>query len=295
MIVVEFLKALLYGIVEGITEWLPVSSTGHLILLGEWLPFRFSEDATLLAEFSEMFDVVIQLGAILAVVVLFRRKLWPFYRGVAESARKETWTLWFKIAVAALPAAVVGVLGDKLLEEVTGKSIDGWLYNAQVVAVALIVYGVAFLLIERLKRPDGLRTETTAAITFRQAFLIGLFQVLALVPGTSRSGSTILGAMLLGLSRPAAAEFTFVLAIPVMVGAGGIKALGFLSYVAESGVAVPAVAWGALAIAFVASFAVSLMAIRFLMDFVKRHSFIPFGIYRILLGVFVLLYFLVIR
>ena len=295
MYVIEFLKALLYGIVEGITEWLPVSSTGHLILLGEWLPFRFTQDATLLSEFGEMFDVVIQLGAILAVVVLFWSKLWPFRRKESAYVKRETLSLWLKIIVAAAPAGVVGVFGDKLLEELSGKSIDGWLYHAEVVAVALIVYGVAFILIERFHRADRIRVETVADISYRQAFCVGLFQILALIPGTSRSGSTILGGMLLGLSRSAAAEFTFFLAIPVMVGAGGIKALGFLSFVAESGTSVPTVAWAVLAIAFAASFAVSMIAIRFLMDFVKKHSFIPFGVYRILLGIFVLIYFLLIK
>lgn len=295
MIVIEFLKAVLYGIVEGITEWLPISSTGHLILLGEWLPFKFTEDATLLAEFGEMFEVVIQLGAILAVVILFWQKLWPFGKSKSPEQKKSTWKLWLKVIIASLPAALVGVIGDKILEKISGKSIDGWLYNATVVAIALIVYGVAFILIERFHKPENTRVHAVGEISCKTALFIGLFQMLSIVPGTSRSGSTILGSMMMGLSRTAAAEFSFFMAIPVMVGASGIKLLGFAGYVAESGVAVPGAAWGILAVAFIVSFAVSMVAIRFLMDFVKRHSFTPFGIYRIVLGVFVLLYFLLIK
>ena len=289
--VVELLKAILYGIVEGITEWLPVSSTGHLILLGEWLPFGFTKDPDLLAEFGEMFEVVIQLGAILAVVVIFWNKLWPFSKQKSVLEKRETWNLWLKVVIASVPAAAMGILGDKLIEKLTGKDIDGWIYNATVVAIALIVYGIAFILIERFRKPDLIRVETTADITCKDALFIGLFQMLSMVPGTSRSGSTILGSMLMGLSRPAAAEFSFFMAIPVMVGASGIKVLGFLSFLGESGVAMPPLAWGILAAACAVSFGVSMLAIRFLTDFVKRHSFAPFGVYRIALGAFVLLYF----
>ena len=228
--VVELLKAILYGIVEGITEWLPVSSTGHLILLGEWLPFGFTKDPVLLSEFGEMFEVVIQLGTILAVVVMFWHKLWPFSKRKSAPEKKETWSLWLKVVIASVPAAAMGILGDKLIEKMTGKDIDGWIYNATVVAIALIVYGVAFIVIERFQKPDRIRVETTADITCKDAFFIGLFQMLSMVPGTSRSGSTILGSMLMGISRPAAAEFSFFMAIPVMVGASGIKVLGFLSF-----------------------------------------------------------------
>ena len=289
--VVELLKAILYGIVEGITEWLPVSSTGHLILLGEWLPFGFTKDPDLLAEFGEMFEVVIQLGAILAVVVIFWNKLWPFSKQKSVLEKRETWNLWLKVVIASVPAAAMGILGDKLIEKLTGKDIDGWIYNATVVAIALIVYGIAFILIERFRTPDRIRVETTAELTCKDALFIGLFQMLSMVPGTSRSGSTILGSMLMGLSRPAAAEFSFFMAIPVMVGASGIKVLGFLSFLGESGVAMPPLAWGILAAACAVSFGVSMLAIRFLTDFVKRHSFAPFGVYRIALGAFVLLYF----
>lgn len=295
MLVIEFLKALLYGIVEGITEWLPVSSTGHLILLGEWLPFAFTKDAELLSEFGEMFEVVIQLGAILAVVVLFWSKLWPFKRNQTAEMKKATWSLWLKVVISCIPAGLVGVVGDKLLEKVSGKDIDGWLFNAVVVSVALIVYGVAFILLERFNKPDRARVESVDGISYRQALLIGLFQILAIVPGTSRSGSTILGSMLLGLSRTAAAEFSFFMAIPVMAGAGGIKVLGFLGYLSDSGVDMPVIAWGILALSFAVSFAVSMVAIRFLTDFVKRHSFAPFGVYRIALGVLVLLYFWIVK
>ena len=294
-VVVEFLKAILYGIVEGITEWLPVSSTGHLILLGEWLPFGFTKDPVLLAEFGEMFEVVIQLGAILAVVVLFWHKLWPFSPKKSTVEKRETWQLWLKVVIASVPAAAMGILGDKLIEKMTGKDIDGWIFNATVVAVALIVYGIAFIVIEKLQKPERIRVETVADITYKNAFFVGLFQMLSMVPGTSRSGSTILGSMLLGLSRPAAAEFSFFMAVPVMVGASGIKVLGFLSFLGETGTAMPLVAWGILGVACVVSFAVSMVAIRFLTDFVKRHSFAPFGVYRIALGIFVLLYFLIVK
>ena len=289
MMVLEWLKAILYGIVEGITEWLPVSSTGHLILIEDWLPFAFVSDAEFLAQFSEMFQVVIQLGAILAVVILFFGKLWPFSSQKTTAEKRATWSLWFKVVVASVPAALVGILGDKLLEKLSGRDIDGWLYNSWVVAAALIVYGVAFLLIEHRHHGTMARVESVDDISYRHAFLIGCFQVLSIVPGTSRSGSTILGAMLLGLSRTAGAEFSFFMAIPAMVGASGIKLLGFGEWVAQSGSSVPLDAWVVLAIGFLVSFAVSLVAIRFLMDFVKKHSFAPFGIYRIALGVLVLL------
>ena len=292
MVIIEILKSILYGIVEGITEWLPVSSTGHLILIEDFLPFRFSEDATFLSEFGEMFQVVIQLGAILAVVVLFWGRLWPFGKNKTSEVKRGTWTLWFKVVVASVPAAFAGIVLDKALEMLTSKDIDGWLYNSLVVAIALIVYGVAFLLVER-RRGRAPRIERVEDITYATALGIGAFQVLSLVPGTSRSGSTILGAMMLGLSRTAGAEFSFFMAIPVMVGASALKVLGFLKYVVESAVSVPTMAWVTLVVGCVVSFVVSLVAIRFLMDFVKRHSFAPFGIYRIALGALVLAVWLV--
>ncbi len=295
MIVIEFLKAILYGIVEGITEWLPISSTGHLILLEEWLPFAFTKDSVLLSEFGEMFEVVIQLGAILAVVVLFWGKLWPFSKSKDVSDRRRTWNLWLKVLIASVPAAVVGILGDKLIEKLTGKDIDGWIFNPVVVAIALIVYGIAFLVIEKLHKSQHTHVNSVEDITYRNAFFVGLFQMLSMVPGTSRSGSTILGSMLMGFSRPAAAEFSFFMAIPVMVGASGIKVLGFFSFLSETGTQVPLLAWGILAAACAVSFAVSMVAIRFLTDFVKRHSFAPFGVYRIVLGILVILYFAIVK
>ncbi len=285
----EILKSILYGIVEGITEWLPISSTGHLIILEDLLPFSFSEDATFRAEFWEMFQVVIQLGAILAVVVLFWQKLWPFSTKKTPTERRATWTLWFKVVVASIPAAFAGIVLDKLLEMATDRDIDGWLYNTVVVAVALIVYGVAFILIEHYNKGRPTRVDAVEDLTYRQALGIGAFQALSIVPGTSRSGSTILGSMLMGISRTAAAEFSFFMAIPVMVGASGIKVLGFVKYLVEGSVSVPAMAWITLGVGCLVSFAVSMAAIRFLMDFVKRHSFAPFGIYRIALGVLVLI------
>ena len=288
MILIECLKAILYGIVEGITEWLPVSSTGHLILVEDFLPFAFTENQALLAEFWEMFEVVIQLGAILAVVILFWSRLCPFGAQKSQAEKKSTWSLWAKVLVASIPAAFVGIVLDKVLEIVTSKDIDGWLYNSVVVAVALIVYGIAFLLIEGRKKDVAPRINTVEEISVKTAFCIGAFQALSIVPGTSRSGSTILGSMLLGLSRTAGAEFSFFMAIPAMVGAGGIKALGFGKWVLEESVSVPMEAWIVLAVGCIVSFAVSMLAIRFLMDFVKKHSFAPFGVYRIVLGVLVL-------
>lgn len=284
---IELLKAVLYGIVEGITEWLPISSTGHLILIEDWLSFRFTQDAVFMDEFWEMFQVVIQLGAILAVVVLFWGRLWPFSKD--RTARRSTLSLWGKVLVASLPAAFAGLVLDKILEKATGKDMDGWLYHSFVVALALIVYGIAFLLIERRGKDRTPRVERLEDITYPMALCVGAFQVLSLVPGTSRSGSTILGAMMLGLSRTVGAEFSFFMAIPVMVGASGVKALGFLKYVWEGAVRVPAMAWITLGVGCAVSFIVSLLAIRFLMDFVKRHTFSAFGVYRIALGVLVLL------
>lgn len=287
---IELLKAIVYGIVEGITEWLPVSSTGHLILLEDLLSFQFAADASFMDEFYEMFQVVIQLGAILAVVVLFWHKLWPFSRRVDANERKATWRLWGRVLVASIPAAFVGLVVDKILESQTGKDMDGWLYNSVVVAIALIVYGVAFILIEKCRKDRAPRIERVEDITLPTALCIGAFQALSLIPGTSRSGSTILGSMMLGLSRATAAEFSFFMAIPAMAGASAIKALGFVKYVLGSGTAVPAMAYLTLAVGCFVSFGVSLAAIRFLTDFVKRHTFSAFGIYRIALGLLVLVW-----
>ncbi len=276
MLIIELLKSLLYGVVEGITEWLPVSSTGHLILLGEWLPLKVSD------RFSEMFDVVIQLGAILAVIVLFFRKLNPFSPKKTSLEKKNTWGLWFRVLVAVIPSGVVGILLDDWL--------DATLYNYVTVAVALIVYGIVFLFIEKFKPAGEAKYTEAGTITYRVAFFVGVFQMLALIPGTSRSGSTIIGAMLLGMSRAAAAEFSFFMAIPTMAGASLVKVVKFMG----DGLTVTATEWGILAVGCISAFVVSLVAIRFLMDFVKKHSFSAFGVYRIALGILVLGYFLLV-
>ena len=274
MLIIELLKALLYGIIEGITEWLPVSSTGHLILLGQLFPLNVS------ADFSEMFDVVIQLGAILAVIVLYFHKLNPFAPSKTPTEKKGTWSLWLRVVVAVIPSAIIGVLLDDWLDE--------HLYNYVTVAIALVVYGIAFIVIEKIK-PSGRAAVTDVQnIGYGLAFAIGAFQMLALIPGTSRSGSTILGAMLLSVSRSAAAEFSFFMAIPTMLGASLLKMVKLLT----SGTTVTAMEWGVLAVGCISAFLVSLAAIKFLTDFVKKHSFSVFGVYRIALGVLVLAYFL---
>jgi undecaprenyl-diphosphatase len=290
---IEILKSLLFGIVEGITEWLPISSTGHLILLDSLLSTNVAPDLGEIfqKEYREMFQVVIQLGAILAVLVLFFEKLNPFSRRKNEAERKSTWHTWGMILIASVPALIFGLGLDFVLEKATGKDMDGWLYNAPVVAAMLIVYGVAFLVIEKGVKRREVRVKTVEEINWRTALAIGGFQALAVIPGTSRSGSTILGSMILGLSRPAAAEFSFFMAIPAMLGASMLKALGFGKYVLGSGASVPAKAWVVLFAAMITAFAVSMIAIKFLMDFVRKHSFAPFGWYRIALGSIVFLYF----
>lgn len=271
----ELLKAVLFGIVEGVTEWLPISSTGHLILLNEFITPNVSD------AFRSMFDVVIQLGAILAVIVLFFHKLNPFSPQKSEGEKKQTWQLWFKVVAAIIPSGIVGVLFDDWME--------AHFHNATVVAIALIVYGVAFILVERrnARRVDGKTVEDVYAIDYKTALLIGCFQCLSLIPGTSRSGSTILGAILIGVGRSAGAEFSFFMAIPTMLGASAIKGLKFLL----SGVAATGTEIGVLIVGCVVSFLVSLLVIRGLMEYVRRHSFSAFGVYRIILGVVVLVYF----
>lgn len=271
----ELLKAVLFGIVEGVTEWLPISSTGHLILLNEFITLNVSD------AFRSMFDVVIQLGAILAVIVLFFHKLNPFSPQKSEGEKKQTWQLWFKVVAAIIPSGIVGVLFDDWMES--------HFHNATVVAIALIVYGVAFILVERrnARRVDGKTVEDVYAIDYKTALLIGCFQCLSLIPGTSRSGSTILGAILIGVGRSAGAEFSFFMAIPTMLGASAIKGLKFLL----SGVAATGTEIGVLIVGCVVSFLVSLLVIRGLMEYVRRHSFSAFGVYRIILGVVVLVYF----
>ncbi len=280
---INLLIAVLFGIVEGITEWLPVSSTGHMIILEEFLKLNVGSNE-FNVEFYSMFEVVIQLGAILAVIVLFFNKLNPLSRKKTVEEKKSTWSLWFKVLVAIIPSGVVGVLLDDFL--------DARLGNYVVVAVALVLYGVAFILIEK-RRDNTLKITDTSAITYKTALLVGAFQVLSLIPGTSRSGSTILGAMLIGLSRTVAAEFSFFMAIPTMLGASLVRSLKFADYVMDEGVAVSLEAWLVLLVGMAVAFVVSMVSIKFLMDFVKKHSFSAFGVYRIALGALVLLCFLV--
>ncbi len=275
---IEILQAILFGIVEGVTEWLPISSTGHLILLNEFIHLDVS------GEFQSMFDVVIQLGAILAVIVLFFHKLNPFAPSKSRAEKKQTWDLWFHVVAAIIPSGVVGILFDDWM--------DAHLHNGIVVAAALIVYGVAFILVERQNTARHLRTVNDVHhITYRTALGIGLFQCLSLVPGTSRSGSTILGAIMLGVGRSAGAEFSFFMAIPTMLGASGIKLLKFML----SGVGISAMETTILLVGCIVSFLVSLLVIRGLMEYVRKHSFSAFGVYRILLGAVVLIYFLLVR
>ena len=272
--ILEILKAVVYGVIEGITEWLPISSTGHMILAEQVLKFQFSD------AFMEMFRVVIQLGAILAVVVLYFHKLWPFCADNGETtgfARHIRWPvmhLWFKIIAACAPAAVLGILLDDWF--------DAHLYNSVTVAATLILYGVAFILIERRPRPPV--TAKLSRINYKQAMTVGAWQVLSLVPGTSRSGATILGGMMCGMSRPCASQFTFFLAIPVMAGASVLKLFKFFL----EGNALTGNEVIVLLVGCVVAFLVSMLAIRFLMDYVKRHTFTVFGWYRIALGVLVL-------
>ena len=258
----EWLKALLLGIVEGITEWLPISSTGHMILIEELIQLNVS------AEFMEMFRVVIQLGAILAVVVLYFGKLWPFTTPKNGWIKKETWSLWFKVLAAILPAAIIGIP-----------------FDYQTVAITLILYGVLFIVIENRNRGRKPTVRNFRQLSFSMAFFIGAFQVLALIPGTSRSGATILGAMLLGLARPVAAEFSFFLGIPVMFGASLLKLVKF-------GFDFTGTEIGILVVGMVTAFLVSVLAIRFLMSYIRKNDFKAFGYYRIILGILVLAYFL---
>ena len=288
---IEILKAIIFGVVEGITEWLPVSSTGHIILLDAFIPILGSLglDKSFMEEYNSMFEVVIQLGAILAVVVMFFNRLNPFAKSKSMEEKKETWSLWFKVAVASIPAAIVGIVVDKIIEIATGKDIDDWLYWALPISITLIVYGVLFIVIERWQKNKPVMVENVNDISYSQALIVGVFQTLAIIPGTSRSGSTILGSRIIGIARPAAAEFSFFMGIPAMVGASLIKGYGFFDFVSENSINVPALAWVVLLVASVVAFAVSMVAIKFLMEFVKKHSFAPFGVYRILLGVFVLI------
>lgn len=276
----EIIKAILFGIVEGITEWLPISSTGHMILLDEFVKLDVSE------EFWEMFLVVIQLGAILAVVLLFWNKIFPFGVGRSSSGKKicikkDIFVLWFKILVACIPAAVIGLAFDDVF--------DALFYNPWCVAVALIVFGVAFIVIEDRNKNRKAHVTSLGEITYQTALMIGFFQLIAAIfPGTSRSGATIVGALLIGVSRTVAAEFTFFLAIPVMLGASLLKIVKFIG----SGASLTGMELTILFVGMLVAFLVSVFVIRFLMGYIKKHDFKVFGWYRIILGIIVLIYFI---
>ena len=272
---IEMLKVILLGIVEGITEWLPISSTGHLILVDEFVKLGASD------AFKEMFNVVIQLGAIMAVVVLYFNKLNPFSQKKTTKEKQDTIQLWFKVVVACLPAAVLGILFDDWMDE--------HLHNHIVVSLMLILYGILFIVVEIWNKSKSAKVTELTELSYKTAFIIGAFQVLSLVPGTSRSGATIIGALLIGVSRYVAAEFTFFLAIPVMFGASGLKVLKFLA----DGGGFTAMEAGMLLVGCLVAFGVSVFAIKFLMGYIKKNDFKAFGYYRIVLGVLVLLYFLI--
>lgn len=279
---IEIIKAIIFGMVEGITEWLPISSTGHMILLDEFVKLNVS------ADFFEMFLVVIQLGAILAVVVLFIKSIWPFAlshrnpcpvksTGILSYCRKDIFELWFKIIVACVPAAVVGLLFDEFFESL--------FYNSICVSIALIVFGIGFIIIENRNKSFDTKVNSLSEISYRTALIIGLFQLIAAIfPGTSRSGATILGSLMIGVSRTVACEFTFFLAIPVMLGASLLKLLKF-------GFVFTGMELAILLVGMVTAFVVSVIVIKFLMSFIKKHDFKVFGFYRIVLGVIVLAYF----
>lgn len=269
----SILKSVIYGVIEGITEWLPISSTGHMILFNQFFPMQVSD------AFMEMFRVVIQFGSILAVLVLYFDRLNPWSKKKTAGQKTRTWRLWGKVVLAAVPAGIVGVLFDDWM--------DAHFYTYTVVAIALIVYGVAFIVIERLHKNKAAKAKKAEDISVGQSAAVGCFQVLSLIPGTSRSGSTIMGALIAGVSRTAAAEFSFFLAIPVMLGASLLK---IAKYVLKTGIAFTGIEWMTLAVGIVTAFVVSLIVIRFLTDFVRRHSFAAFGWYRIVLGAIVLLY-----
>lgn len=269
---IEILKVVFLGIVEGITEWLPISSTGHMLLVDEFITLDASDS------FKDMFFVIIQLGAILAVVTIFWNKMWPFQmKDKTQSVfKKDTWSMWFKTVVACIPGAVVTLLFDDFIE--------AHLHTAVVISIALIFYGIAFIVIENWNKTRTPKVETLNDITYKTAFFIGMFQVLSIIPGTSRSGATIIGALLLGVSRVAAAEFTFFLAVPVMFGLSALKLIKF-------GLSFTSAELAILIIGCVVAYLVSIVVIKFLMSYIKKHDFKIFGWYRIVLGVIVLLYF----
>lgn len=273
----EIFKVIILGIVEGITEWLPISSTGHLILVDEFIKLNASD------AFKEMFNVVVQLGAIMAVVLLYFNKLNPFSPKKSRSQKIHTIQLWIKVIVACLPAAVLGIMFDDWMEE--------HFHNYIVVAIMLIVYGVLFIWVENWNKTSEPSVTKLSALSYKTALFIGMFQVLSLIPGTSRSGATILGALILGVSRHVAAEFTFFLAIPVMFGASGIKLLKFFG----EGAGITGMEVAMLSVGCIVAFVVSVIAIKFLMGYIKKNDFKVFGYYRIVLGILVLGYFLIFK
>lgn len=281
MDIIELIKVILLGIIEGITEWLPVSSTGHMYIFDEFWPLKVTD------EFKELFMVVIQLGAIFAVLVVFFKKLWPFGLEKTEDnkskvvAKKDIFMMWLKVLVACIPTAILGFLLDDIL--------DKYLYNGIVISIMLILYGIAFILVELWNKKRTPRINSVAEITINTALMFGLFQALAMIPGTSRSGATIIGALIIGVSRTAAAEFTFFLAIPTMLGASLLK---LVKYIFVDGGHLGSKEILSLGIGMVVAFAVSLIVIKFLMDFVKKHDFKVFGWYRIALGIIVLILFI---
>lgn len=271
----EIIKAIIFGIVEGITEWLPISSTGHMILLNELINLDVSH------EFYELFEVVIQLGAILAVIVLYFKTLWPLGFNKSKKESKDTLNLWLKIIIACIPAGVIGVLFNDLL--------DKYLYNSIVVSIALIVYGIIFIIMEN-KNIGSKETKSLNDISYKQAFKVGLFQVLALIPGTSRSGSTIIGGLLSGMDRKTIADFTFILAIPIMFGASLLK---LVKYIKNVGFVFSSMELSILLVGSIVAFIVSIFAIKFLINYIKKNNFKVFGYYRIVLGIVVIIYFVI--
>lgn len=274
---VEILKTLLLGIVEGITEWLPISSTGHLILVNQIVQLNVSE------QFMDMFNVVIQLGAIMAVVVLYFNKLNPFAASKTEKQKVRTWQLWFRVVVACLPAAIIGIPLDDWMEE--------HLYNSVVVAAMLILYGILFIVVENMNKAKRPTITSFSQMSYKHALIIGGWQVLSLIPGTSRSGATIVGALLMGTSRYIAAEFTFFLAIPVMFGASALKIVKFMI----EGVGITGMEVAILIVGCLTAFIVSILAIKFLMGYIKKNDFKVFGVYRIILGIVVLISFFMMK
>jgi undecaprenyl-diphosphatase len=271
---IEIIKAIIIGVIEGITEWLPISSTGHMILAEEWIKLDVTK------EFNEMFLVVIQLGAILAVCITFFDRLYPFSKRKSGEEKQQTFSLWGKVIVGCIPAGVLGVLFNDWFDE--------HFYNSYVVAAMLIVYGIIFILLENHNKKKSFSVRRMADLSYPQAFVVGCFQCLALIPGTSRSGATILGAMIIGISRTVAAEFSFFLAAPVMFGASALKVVKFI----KSGIAISGLEITILAVGSLVAFVISMIAIQFLMDYVRRHNFAIFGYYRIILGILVLGYFM---